>query len=594
MGLLTFKGGVHPNDGKSLAKDKAIVELLPQGDLVYPLSQHIGAPAKPVVAKGDHVLKGQKIAEAGGFVSAPIYASVSGTVKAIEPRVNPTGSKVNSIIIANDGQYEEVEYPQPKPLSELTKEEILNIIGEAGVVGMGGAGFPTRVKLSPKEPDKIDYIIANCAECEPYITADYRRMLENPELLVEGMRVILKLFDNAKGLFAIEDNKPDCIAKLKELTKDEPRMEVREMMTKYPQGAERQLIFANTGRAINSTMLPADVGCVVDNVETVTSVYKAVILGQPVISRNVTVTGDGIRTPKNFSVLTGTDLSELVDAAGGLKEKIAKAISGGPMMGFALYDLHIPCTKTTSSLLFLERDAVSEAKQIQTACINCGRCVSVCPGHVVPARLATLAEHGDMAGFEKMDGMECCRRLKSEVQTSHIPVMMLTAYTMDEQKVMGYECGADSYILKPFSARLLLVRLRNLIDNRRRLQSFFADKTSLRKEPIADLDKGFVEKLRTLIEEQLGNSELSVEDLGDKIGMSRVQLYRKAKALTGYSPNELLRIARLKKAASLLASTEKTVAEITYEVGFSSPSYFTKCYKDYFGESPTDFLKRKG
>mgnify|MGYP000009607227 CR=1 FL=1 len=159
MGLLTFKGGVHPNDGKSLAKDKAIVELLPQGDLVYPLSQHIGAPAKPVVAKGDHVLKGQKIAEAGGFVSAPIYASVSGTVKAIEPRVNPTGSKVNSIIIANDGQYEEVEYPQPKPLSELTKEEILNIIGEAGVVGMGGAGFPTRVKLSPKEPDKIDYII---------------------------------------------------------------------------------------------------------------------------------------------------------------------------------------------------------------------------------------------------------------------------------------------------------------------------------------------------------------------------------------------------------------------------------------------------
>lgn len=193
-----------------------------------------------------------------------------------------------------------------------------------------------------------------------------------------------------------------------------------------------------------------------------------------------------------------------------------------------------------------------------------------------------------------MDGMECCRRLKSEVQTSHIPVMMLTAYTMDEQKVKGYECGADSYILKPFSARLLQVRLRNLIDNRLRLQSFFADKTSLRKEPIADLDKGFVEKLRALIDEQLGNSELSVEDLGDKIGMSRVQLYRKSKALTGYSPNELLRIARLKKAASLLASTEKTIAEITYEVGFSSPSYFTKCYKDYFGESPTDFLKRKG
>ena len=408
MGLLTFKGGVHPNDGKSLAKDKAIVELLPQGDLVYPLSQHIGAPAKPVVAKGDHVLKGQKIAEAGGFVSAPIYASVSGTVKAIEPRVNPTGSKVNSIIIANDGQYEEVEYPQPKPLSELTKEEILNIIGEAGVVGMGGAGFPTHVKLAPKDPSKIEYILVNGAECEPYITSDYRRMIEEPEKVVKGLQVILTLFDSAKGYICIEDNKPDCIAKMKELVKDIDRIEVKEMMTKYPQGGERTLIYAATGREINSSMLPADVGCVVDNVETVISVYKAVILGRPVNSRVVTVTGDGIKEPKNLLVLAGTDMSELVDAAGGLKGKIAKAISGGPMMGFALYDLHVPCTKTTSAFLFLEHDAVSEAQEIQTACINCGRCVSVCPGHVLPARLAKLAERGDMAGFEALDGMECC------------------------------------------------------------------------------------------------------------------------------------------------------------------------------------------
>ena len=191
-----------------------------------------------------------------------------------------------------------------------------------------------------------------------------------------------------------------------------------------------------------------------------------------------------------------------------------------------------------------------------------------------------------------MDGMECCRRLKSEVQTSHIPVMMLTAYTMDEQKVQGYECGADSYILKPFSAKLLQVRLRNLIDNRRRLQSFFADRSALKQESISEVDKGFVEKLRELIEARLGDASLSVEDLGGELGLSRVQLYRKSKALTGYSPNELLRIARLKRAASLLASTDKTIAEITYEVGFSAPSYFTKCYKDYFGESPTDFLKR--
>ena len=407
MGLLTFKGGVHPNDGKSLAKDKAIVELLPQGDLVYPLSQHIGAPAKPVVAKGDHVLKGQKIAEAGGFVSAPIYASVSGTVKAIEPRVNPTGSKVNSIIIANDGQYEEVEYPQPKPLSELTKEEILNIIGEAGVVGMGGAGFPTRVKLSPKEPDKIDYIIANCAECEPYITADYRRMLENPELLVEGMRVILKLFDNAKGLFAIEDNKPDCIEKLQELVKDEPRIEVCPLETKYPQGGERQLIYAVTGRSINSKMLPADAGCIVDNVETIIAIYNAVKLGKPVTNRISTITGDAVEHPGNFLYNIGTSYQELVDAAGGFKVQPEKIISGGPMMGFAMFGLDVPTTKTSSSLLCMSQDEVAAAEKLQTACINCGRCVEACPEQLIPSRLAKFSDKGLSEEFEKWHGLEC-------------------------------------------------------------------------------------------------------------------------------------------------------------------------------------------
>lgn len=405
MGLLTFKGGVHPNDGKSLAKDKEIVELLPKGDLVYPLSQHIGAPASPIVKKGDHVLKGQMIAEAGGFVSAPIYASVSGTVKAIEPHVNPTGAKVNCIVIENDGQYEEVEYPPVKPLSELTKEEILNMIANAGIVGMGGAGFPTRVKLSPKEPDKNDYIIANCAECEPYITADYRRMMETPELLVEGMKVILKLFDNAKGIFGVEDNKPDCIAKLKELVKDEPRMEVKTLMTKYPQGAERQLIYATTGRAINSTMLPADAGCVVDNVETVISIYNAVVKGIPSMERVVTVSGDGVANPGNYKVLFGTNQRELVEAAGGLKEGCEKVISGGPMMGFAMYTLDTPITKTSSSILCLSKDEVSASTA--TACINCGRCVEACPSRIIPSRLADLAERHDEAGFVKMNGLEC-------------------------------------------------------------------------------------------------------------------------------------------------------------------------------------------
>lgn len=407
MGKLTFRGGIHPYEGKELSKDHPIEKYLPKGDLVYPLSQHIGAPSVPCVKKGDTVLAGQKIADAGGFVSVPLHASVSGTVKGIEKRLNATGSMVDCIVIENDQQYQETEFQEAR-LEDLTKEEILNRIKEGGVVGMGGAGFPTHVKLAPKDPSKIEYILVNGAECEPYITSDYRRMIEEPEKVVKGLQVILTLFDSAKGYICIEDNKPNCIAKMKELVKDIDRIEVKEMMTKYPQGGERTLIYAATGREINSTMLPADVGCVVDNVETVISVYKAVILGRPVNSRVVTVTGDGIKEPKNLLVLAGTDMSELVDAAGGLKAKIAKAISGGPMMGFALYDLHVPCTKTTSAFLFLEHDAVSEAQEIQTACINCGRCVSVCPGHVLPARLAKLAERGDMAGFEALDGMECC------------------------------------------------------------------------------------------------------------------------------------------------------------------------------------------
>ncbi|RHA49951.1 electron transport complex subunit RsxC [Blautia obeum] len=407
MGKLTFRGGIHPYEGKELSKDHPIEKYLPKGDLVYPLSQHIGAPSVPCVKKGDSVLAGQKIADAGGFVSVPLHASVSGTVKGIEKHLNATGSMVDCIVIENDQQYQEVEYQEAR-LEDLTKEEILNRIKEGGVVGMGGAGFPTHVKLAPKDPSKIEYILVNGAECEPYITSDYRRMIEEPYKVVKGLQVILTLFDSAKGYICIEDNKPDCIAKMKELVKDIDRIEVKEVMTKYPQGGERTLIYAATGREINSGMLPADVGCVVDNVETVISVYKAVILGRPVNSRVVTMSGDGIKEPKNLLVLSGTDMSELIDAAGGLKAKIAKAISGGPMMGFALYDLHVPCTKTTSAFLFLEHDAVSEAQEIQTACINCGRCVSVCPGHVLPARLAKLAERGDMAGFEAMDGMECC------------------------------------------------------------------------------------------------------------------------------------------------------------------------------------------
>ena len=405
MGISTFKGGVHPYDGKDLAKDQPIRRIKPKEILVYPLSQHIGAPANPVVAVGDRVLKGQKIAEAGGFVSAPVFASVSGTVKAIEPRHVATGDLVNSIIIENDGEMKETDFHGVEDVASLSKEQIIEKVKEAGVVGMGGAGFPTHVKLSPKEPDKIEFIIANCAECEPYLTADYRRMLENPEELIGGMKIVLRLFDHAKGILGVEDNKPDCIQKLKELTKDEERIEVMPLKTKYPQGGERQLIYATTGRSINSKMLPADAGCIVDNVETLVAINRAVEEGKPVMDRIFTVTGDAVANPGNFEYCIGMSYAEILEEAGGFKEDPEKMISGGPMMGFAVFSLEIPTTKTSSSLLCFKKDDVSASEV--TACINCGRCVSVCPEQIVPSRLAKMSQFHDSESFERWNGMEC-------------------------------------------------------------------------------------------------------------------------------------------------------------------------------------------
>jgi len=406
MAKLTFPGGIHTYDGKDLTKDKPTTVLLPKGDLVYPLVQHIGAPAKPVVAKGDKVLVGQIIAEAGGFVSSNIISSVSGTVKAIEKRLVVQGTMVESIVIENDHEYKTVEgFGKERDYTALGKDEIRGIIKDAGIVGMGGAGFPTHVKLTPKDDSKIDYVIVNGAECEPYLTSDYRMMIEQPETIIGGLKIILRLFENAKGIIAIEDNKPDAIKIMRELVAGEKNIEVVALKTKYPQGGERQLVYATTGRKLNSKKLPADVGCIVNNIDTVIAIYMAVAKGTPLIRRIITVTGDAIKNPQNFNVPVGTDYSELIEAAGGFVEGPEKIISGGPMMGNALFSCNVPVTKISSAFTAFIRD---KAAVTESPCIRCAKCVYACPLRLMPFELAALSNRNDSEGFVKYDGLECC------------------------------------------------------------------------------------------------------------------------------------------------------------------------------------------
>lgn len=406
MSRSTFLGGIHTYEGKDLTMDKPTVKLLPKGDLVFPLTQHIGAPAKPIVAKGDKVLVGQKIAEASGKISANIISSVSGTVKVIEKRLTVHGEMVESIVIENDNEYKAIEgFGQDRDYTKLSKSQIRDIIKEAGIVGLGGAGFPTHVKLTPKDDSKIDYVIVNGAECEPYLTSDYRMMLEEPEKIVGGLKVMLRLFDRAKGIIAIEDNKPEAIKIMKQLTENEPNIEVRPLKTKYPQGAERQLVYVTTGRKLNSHKLPADVGCIVDNVDTVIAIYMAVAKSTPLIRKIVTVSGNAVKNPQNFNVCIGIDYWEILQAAGEFIERPEKIISGGPMMGVAMYSCNVPVMKTSSALLGFLKD---EAAYEESPCIRCGKCHEVCPMRLMPTKLAEVAKRSDKESFVKLDGMECC------------------------------------------------------------------------------------------------------------------------------------------------------------------------------------------
>lgn len=406
MANTTFMGGIHIYDGKELSMDKPTTVLLPQGDLVFPLTQHIGAPAKPLVAKGEQVLVGQKIGEADGFISSNIISSVSGTVKIIEKRLTVTGKMEESIVITNDNEYKQIEdFGQERDYIRMSKKDIREAVKDAGIVGLGGAGFPTHVKLSPKDESKIDYVIINGAECEPYLTSDYRLMLEEPEKILGGLKIMLRLFNNAKGIIGIEDNKQDVINRFKELTAEESNIEVRPLKTKYPQGGERQLVYTTTGRKLNSKKLPADVGCIVNNVATVAAIYMAVAKSTPLTHRTVTVSGDAVAKPQNFYVPIGMDFGEIVAAAGGFKTTPQKVIFGGPMMGTSMYTYNVPVTKITSGLLGFVRD---EAAVEESACIRCGRCHEHCPLNLLPIQLQMAGLHHEEEKFIKLDGVECC------------------------------------------------------------------------------------------------------------------------------------------------------------------------------------------
>ena len=409
MEIKTFHGGVHPAEHKALSKESPLTVLLPKGELVYMTNQHIGKPASPVVKKGDHVLAGQIIAEAGGFVSANIASSVSGTVKAVEPRKNASGGSAMAIVVENDGEYTLAEgVGVACDTANISGQEILSKVQKAGIVGMGGAGFPTHVKLTVKAPEKIDYVIANGAECEPYITCDDQLMRTKASEIVEGMEYMLRLFPNAKGVVVVENNKPEAIAAMEQACQGHDRVYVQPVKTKYPQGGERSLITVITGKHLKLGMLPADAGCVVDNVATIYAIYRAVKFNEPLMERGFTVSGDAVQNPGNFIVKIGTSHQELVDACGGFKQDPKKVLSGGPMMGFAMTGLEAPICKNNNALTCLTVDEVEIAEGQMTACLRCGRCSRACPLGLSPQLMQVAAIRKDYDRYEhKLYGLDC-------------------------------------------------------------------------------------------------------------------------------------------------------------------------------------------
>lgn len=406
---ITFRGGVHPKGHKDLSSEAPLRPFNPGGEMVFPLSQHIGKPAKAVVKKNDPVLAGQVIGEADGFVSANVICSCSGKVAAVEKRRTISGQLLECVVVENDGQFTPAaDYETRRDLSNLTDRDILDAVKAAGIVGLGGAGFPTHVKLAPKNPDAIRYVIANGAECEPYLTCNDQLMRTKAAEIVEGLELILRLFPNAEGVIGIEKNKPQAIAAMEQAVSGKKRISVRALETKYPQGGEHNLIKVIVGADYPVKMLPADMGCIVDNVGTIYAIQRAVCYGEPLFTHVLTVTGEAIAKPGNFIVRDGTNVRELLEECGGFREDPKKVLAGGPMMGFALGSLEVPVVKTTNGLTCLVEDGVELARKRVTHCLGCGRCTTVCPTGLLPGLMADAARKGDYERYEKkLYGLEC-------------------------------------------------------------------------------------------------------------------------------------------------------------------------------------------
>lgn len=404
FGKLSFKGGVHPLDNKKQTSSKNIQILPPPPTLIYPMQQHIGAPCTPIVQKGDYVKKGQKIADSEAFVSAPIHSTVSGVVKDIKPYPLPNGSMVESIIVEND--YEEAldEGIVPIDYTKVAPDDIPALVRDAGIVGMGGATFPTHIKLNPPKDKSIDTVIVNGAECEPYITSDHRVLLETPDEVILGLKIILYRFGITNGHIAIEDNKMDAIEVMQKECVG-TGITVDKLKKKYPQGSEKHLIYAVTKRKVPLGKLPADVGVVVVNVDTCTAIARKFKYGKPLMRRIVTVVGTPLAKNANYKVRIGTPVEYIIEQNGGFKEDPKKVILGGPMMGVAQFRLDVPVIKGTSAILFLnEKEAQIPEEE---PCIRCGKCVRNCPMNLMPLYICENARKGNLDECEKYNVTAC-------------------------------------------------------------------------------------------------------------------------------------------------------------------------------------------